>query len=119
MLMPAATESAGFLGRAGALARRFVAMMRAFKSRHDLQRLTEFDDRMLADIGLTRGDLRDAVAQPLWHDPTAVLVIRACERRQAARGSRGHSCQVVAAPFAREPRAAAYGSNASSAVLPY
>jgi hypothetical protein len=36
---------------------------------------------MLADIGLTRSDLRDAYAEPLWHDPTDVLARRAAERR--------------------------------------
>ena len=44
-------------------------------------RLAELDDRMLADIGLTRSDLRDAYAEPLWHDPTDVLARRAAERR--------------------------------------
>ena len=36
---------------------------------------------MLADIGLTRGDLRDAYSEPVWRDPTAILVSRAHERR--------------------------------------
>ena len=48
-----------------------------------MQMLAGFDDRMLADIGLTRGDLRDAVSEPLWRDPTHVLVRRARERRWA------------------------------------
>ena len=43
--------------------------------------LTGLDDRMLADIGLTRGDLRDAYSEPVWRDPTAILVSRAQERR--------------------------------------
>jgi hypothetical protein len=36
---------------------------------------------MLADIGLTRGDVRDAVSEPVWRDPTALLVSRSHERR--------------------------------------
>jgi hypothetical protein len=36
---------------------------------------------MLSDIGITRSDLRDAYAEPLWHDPTDVLAWRAAERR--------------------------------------
>ena len=40
---------------------------------------------MLRDIGLTRGDLRDAIGEPLWRDPTNILVKRARERRLAAR----------------------------------
>jgi Domain of unknown function (DUF1127) len=51
------------------------------KNRRDANALAGLDDRMLADIGLTRGDLRDAYSEPVWRDPTAVLVSRACERR--------------------------------------
>ena len=40
------------------------------------------DDRMLADIGLTRSDLRDAYAEPLWRDPTDVLAGRARDKRR-------------------------------------
>ena len=43
--------------------------------------LAGLDDRMLADIGLTRGDVRDAYSEPVWRDPTAILVSRAHERR--------------------------------------
>ena len=38
----------------------------ALKHRRELAHLADFDDRMLADIGLTRTDLRDA------HSRTAV-----------------------------------------------
>jgi uncharacterized protein YjiS (DUF1127 family) len=49
--------------------------------------LAAFDDRMLADIGLTRGDLNDALAEPLWRDPTSVLARRQGERRWARRAT--------------------------------
>jgi len=39
------------------------------------------DQRMLADIGINRADLRDAFSEPLWEDPTALLRERALERR--------------------------------------
>ncbi|MFT0860493.1 DUF1127 domain-containing protein [Ancylobacter sp. G4_0304] len=58
---------------------------RAVYHRHTLSQLGEFDDRMLKDIGLTRSDLRDAASGPLWQDPTAVLVVRAVERRASRR----------------------------------
>jgi uncharacterized protein YjiS (DUF1127 family) len=62
-----------------------VARTRAFfqvvKSRRDAALLTGLDDRMLADIGLTRGDVRDAYSEPVWRDPTTILVSRANERR--------------------------------------
>ena len=51
------------------------------KNRRDAASLSGLDERMLADIGLTRGDLRDAYSEPVWRDPTAVLVNRAQERR--------------------------------------
>jgi uncharacterized protein YjiS (DUF1127 family) len=54
---------------------------KALKNRQDAAMLASMDDRMLSDIGLTRSDLRDAYAEPLWRDPTSILAIRARERR--------------------------------------
>ncbi len=66
---------------AGIVVDRIRQFARAAKHRHDAATLAGLDDRMLADIGLTRGDLRDAFSEPPWRDPTAVLVDRAGERR--------------------------------------
>ena len=44
--------------------------------RRELRRLAQCDDRVLADIGLTRDDLRHALSQSFWHDPTDVLAGR-------------------------------------------
>lgn len=63
-------------------AKRVAQVMR---HRRDAAILASFNDRMLADIGLTRSDLNDAFAEPRWRDPTAVLVTRAYERRVARR----------------------------------
>ncbi|HET9904379.1 MAG TPA: DUF1127 domain-containing protein [Xanthobacteraceae bacterium] len=79
-------------GLAGAVARRLAAIGRAFHHRRELAALAAFDDRMLADIGLTRGDIRDAVAQLPWHDPTEVLTTRADERRRARRQTAAERC---------------------------
>jgi uncharacterized protein YjiS (DUF1127 family) len=54
---------------------------RALKNRRQAGMLAGLDDRMLADIGLTRSDLRDAYAEPLWRDPTDKLANRAREKR--------------------------------------
>jgi uncharacterized protein YjiS (DUF1127 family) len=43
--------------------------------------LASLDRRMLADLGITRADLRDAFSEPFWEDPTALLRERAIERR--------------------------------------
>jgi uncharacterized protein YjiS (DUF1127 family) len=51
------------------------------RNRHEAMRLADLDDRMLADIGLNRSDLRDAYAEPPWRDPSDVLARRAAERR--------------------------------------
>ena len=71
----------GFAALTGIVVRRIRAFARVFKNRHDAAMLAGLDDRMLADIGLTRGDLRDAYSEPVWRDPTAVLVSRSHERR--------------------------------------
>ena len=61
------------------------------------RRLRALDDRMLADIGLTRGDLRDAYSEPVWRDPTTILVNRAQERRVNRRRA-GLSAKIFEAP---------------------
>ena len=66
------------------------------KNRRDAMRLASLDDRMLADIGLDRGDLRDAFAELPWRDPSDVLVRRAAERRASRRlvDAGGAHCSV-------------------------
>lgn len=54
----------------------------AVKHRREVAMLAGLDERMLRDIGLTRSDLRDAYAEPLWRDPTDVLAGRVRDRRQ-------------------------------------
>jgi uncharacterized protein YjiS (DUF1127 family) len=81
-----ATVAAARFGRALAVAgqqlTRHVRQAADFlRNRRDASQLAALDDRMLADIGLTRGDLRDAFAEPVWRDPTKVLARRAAERR--------------------------------------
>jgi uncharacterized protein YjiS (DUF1127 family) len=83
---------------AGTVALRTVNFLRAYFNRRDLQVLAGFDDRMLADIGLTRGDVRDAVAEPLWRDPTNILVTRAQERRLSRRRPAPGGFRIAGAP---------------------
>jgi uncharacterized protein YjiS (DUF1127 family) len=63
--------------------RKFARLM---KNRRNARMLAGMDDRMLADIGLSRSDLRDAYAQPIWRDPTDILAGRARDKRLHRRG---------------------------------
>ena len=61
----------------------FRSTARILRNRREASMLSRLDDHMLADIGLTRHDLRDAYAEPLWRDPTDILVVRVRERRHS------------------------------------
>ncbi|HEY6755134.1 MAG TPA: DUF1127 domain-containing protein [Pseudolabrys sp.] len=76
----------------GTLMRAFASMLafltywlkelaRARRHRREANVLAGLDRRMLADIGITRADVRDAFSEPFWDDPTALLRERALERR--------------------------------------
>jgi uncharacterized protein YjiS (DUF1127 family) len=60
---------------------KFGHLFMAWNNRRGLTLLARFDDRALADIGLSRSDVRDALAQPWWNDPTVMLDQRRGERR--------------------------------------
>jgi uncharacterized protein YjiS (DUF1127 family) len=66
---------------AGIAVERVRSVLQMLKNRRDSVILAGMDEHMLADIGLTRGDLRDAFSEPVWRDPTAILVSRSHERR--------------------------------------
>ena len=87
---------------------RLRALVQTVKNRRDAAILTGLDDRMLADIGLTRGDVRDAYSEPVWRDPTAILVNRAQERRvNRRRGPSGLSRVFEAPSIVPSPKAQA------------
>jgi molybdate transport system substrate-binding protein len=46
----------------------------AVRHRRQLRSLVDYDDHLLADIGLNRRDVHAALSEPLWRDPTAHLV---------------------------------------------
>ncbi len=95
-----AISNAAPLGRAfwavaGRAQRGLKQLAEKIKNRHDALRLAELDDRMLADIGLNRSDLRDAYAVPPWQDPSNMLAQRA-----AARRGRRHRASLPCVPVA-------------------
>jgi len=61
---------------------------RIAENRRVLEALGGLDDRGLADIGLSRQDLRDVTALPLGLDPTPMLAERAAEREAQTRRAR-------------------------------
>jgi uncharacterized protein YjiS (DUF1127 family) len=67
----------------GQFVRSLAGLSRALRHRGEIRHLAEFDDRMLKDIGLTRGDVSCALSEPLLRNPSWVLV------RSAQRHSRG------------------------------
>ena len=50
---------------------------RVYHNRCAVAALDAVSDHMLADIGLTRSDVRDAFAEPAWRDPTSLMRDRA------------------------------------------
>jgi uncharacterized protein YjiS (DUF1127 family) len=79
-------------GLAARLEQHLARLLAGWKHRKGLATLATFDDRALADIGLTRSDLYDALAQRIWNDPTSMLECRRAARRDnrfyAALGTR-------------------------------
>jgi uncharacterized protein YjiS (DUF1127 family) len=68
------------LGAGRTIAMMVRAVRQTVWARKELARLADLDDRMLADIGLTRSDLHVARLAPLWQDPTSFLKRRAKRR---------------------------------------
>ena len=72
----------------GAVAARIARQLAdVWRRRHEAAELAALDDHLLADIGLTRADLADALSRPVWCDPTQALARRHDERRQAGRAA--------------------------------
>src|SRR5262245_29365579 len=100
------TQLIAAIARAWVLALRRIAQ--AWRNRRDAAALANLDDRMLADIGITRSDVRDALAEPLWHDPTDLLRTRALERRLSRHGISLGLCEAW---FAAPPLAPTEGTR--------
>jgi hypothetical protein len=99
---------------AGIVALRLREFVQGVKGRHDAALLAGLDDRMLADIGLTRGDVRDAFSEPVWRDPTAILVSRAHERRINRRRMSARPAETSFAAPSIVPSAAVHGAPVSA-----
>lgn len=77
----AAAVAAAMRAIAGKLNRAIVVVV----NRRQVSGLLEADPTMLRDLGLTPMDIRCALAEPMWKDPSARLLIWSIERRAAQR----------------------------------
>lgn len=86
-------------------------VIKAWLRRREIMTLTEWDDHMLRDIGITRGDLHAAFASPAATDPSLRLSVMAVERRAANRAQAEERLAALAEMRATQPQ------NAPSASL--
>jgi uncharacterized protein YjiS (DUF1127 family) len=97
----------------GTLARAFLAVValvtswlkeiiRARRHRREARVLAGLDRHMLADMGITRSDLRDAFSEPFWEDPTVLLRERAGDRRHGRKAIPALSPPDVETAFRRQ-----------------
>ena len=77
----AATLVRGFASLLALVTHWLKGLARLRRHRREAQVLAGLDRNMLADIGITRADLNDALSGSFWDDPTALLHERAIERR--------------------------------------
>jgi uncharacterized protein YjiS (DUF1127 family) len=84
--LTATTRPSLVIGAVRAVFGPIARLARAISDRQDVKRLMELDDRALKDIGLSRSDVDGALAEPLFRNPSAVL-LRSVERRSRADGS--------------------------------
>lgn len=66
---------------AKALGARLLVLYRVFRNRREVMRLEDFTEAQLADIGLTRDDVRTSLEARWFEDPSAHLVTSARRRR--------------------------------------
>ncbi len=72
---------ASFASLATGAANAAKALVRWYHGRQAYNSLCQMDERALSDIGLSRSDLRDASAVPLYGDPTGLLARNSAVRR--------------------------------------
>lgn len=75
----------------GALANRVAGAWAAWRNRREIRHLLEFDDHMLADIGLSRSDVLAAMMRDPFDDPSNRLI----RARNKARAADRHAKRLV------------------------
>ncbi len=83
---PTATSGSTLtLALAGIFMRFVKQALTALKSRREVARLNDLDDRALKDIGLLRSDVHSALAESFFSDPSHHLVDVAGHKRGVSR----------------------------------
>ena len=98
-----ATALRGSFAMLALVARWLKELARARRHRRDARVLAGLDRHMLADIGVSHADIRDAFASRFWEDPTALLSERADDRRlyRGARPPRVDASKLTECGFVR------------------
>jgi len=78
-MAPLGETAAGLARRALTAALRFLQTV---ANRRSVRGMALLDDRLLADIGLSRSDVASALAQPVWVDPSRDLAETVANRRK-------------------------------------
>ena len=101
-----ATAGEKLLELAAAVPGWLAGVWRSAHNRRSVAKLLEWDDRMLRDIGLTRGDVCAAMAVPAGKDPSNHLGELSSERRQALRAEARERAELTASAWraTRRPR---------------
>lgn len=79
---------ATLLGVARVAFRTAESVWTVIRNRRRVRQLGELDDYLLADMGLTRADLREAYSVPIHHDPSLRLAVMVHEHRAPVTESR-------------------------------
>ncbi len=82
--------AAELMAKARLVVRAFAAVWTVMRNRRAVGALDDLDDHLLADIGLTRADLREAYDTPLLVDPSLRLAAVVGRQRRSAPAARSH-----------------------------
>jgi uncharacterized protein YjiS (DUF1127 family) len=77
-------------------------LFRTLRHRREIMALADLDDRLLKDVGLTRGDVQGALSEPLLRNPSTVLVRSAERHSRAEMTPRARAARPVV-PLVRAP----------------
>ncbi|WP_372425129.1 DUF1127 domain-containing protein [Salinarimonas chemoclinalis] len=87
ILPPTASSKGEILARfvLVSIAATVAALWKAMVNRRAVVRLSELDDRLLQDIGVTRSDVDHVLREPYRVDPSYRLALRRLERTRSSR----------------------------------